>query len=445
MHVKLHEKLVSSLPRAGKWLVLARFGSAAFTFFTTAILAHWLESSELSEYFLITNLVFVFATICQLGLNSAVIKYVPQVSVVDEALKAKGIMTQSLTLVAMFGIMLAATFFFLGPSLIEAALGMKIDTVAVVFVAIWLFVRAVQILIAECYRVIGVPDLAAVFGGLTYAATGLLASSLNVAFSTQLDVNDIIVTWSLMSLFVLLLSAIILYRKATKVFGSGALEFMNIGQLAQTCFPMWVTSALVLLVSRTDIWMVGFTGSSAHIAVFGVATQLILLLTIPSTIVNGILSPVISSYIAQGDKTRLEKLVRSMSTLSALLTILPYLGFMVFGVAFLKLLFGCEFVYSHVIFLMLGVGQIAVSVAGPSGHIMNLGGQEKNLSRIMFLSAGISILGAFTAGSAFGAIGVAGAYSLGLVFQGLLTAIFAKKLVGVRTYVFFLSKKSKTD
>jgi O-antigen/teichoic acid export membrane protein len=95
-------------------------------------------------------------------------------------------------------------------------------------------------------------------------------------------------------------------------------------------------TAFVLLSS--DIWILGFFDE--EVAVYSAASKLVTFVAMPLLIVNLVMPPIAAEMYAQGKTTKLERTLRTFSTLAGVPSLLVLTVFMLLGEPILGLVYG---------------------------------------------------------------------------------------------------------
>ena len=189
---------------------------------------------------------------------------------------------------------------------------------------------------------------------------------------------------------------------------------------------------LVFLVARIGMWTVGIFLEKSQVALFGVGLQLVSIITMPLFIINSMLSPIIADlYSKPAEHNRLEKIVRSVTTVASLPAIIMLVVFVLYGREFLGFLYGDYYSQAYYILILLALGQTTNVLVGPTGYMLKMTAFHTQLLLINLVFGVITIAGSFLAAQHYDATIVAGVMTTTLILQNILTLYYSKRATGI--------------
>lgn len=199
--------------------------------------------------------------------------------------------------------------------------------------------------------------------------------------------------------YMLFLSGVIMFAASTvvviKLFGSSRTEVSSASDLAyatllKTSLPMLLTSVTSVILTQTDIVMIGIYLSTEDVGVYAVSIKLALLVSFVLGAINTIVAPRFAELHARGEHERLEHVV-SASSKMIFFSVLPIVaGLIILGKPLLSL-FGMHFTVGYGVLVILAIGQLFNAIAGSVGYLMNMSGHEKAYNLIMIASVVVNI------------------------------------------------------
>jgi O-antigen/teichoic acid export membrane protein len=117
---------------------------------------------------------------------------------------------------------------------------------------------------------------------------------------------------------------------------------------------------------------------------------------------------------------------KQLAALGALLIALP--GPVMSGA------FGSSYATGAALLVILTLGQLANALAGSCGVVLLMSGHVRPLVAISVTTSIISVIAGVYCGEAFGAVGVATAFSAGLIVQNVAMGAVTRYLTGLKTY-----------
>ncbi|MCB0320292.1 MAG: oligosaccharide flippase family protein, partial [Bdellovibrionales bacterium] len=179
-----------------------------------------------------------------------------------------------------------------------------------------------------------------------------------------------------------------------------------------------------VILSQTDLFMLGILQNSASVGLYSAALQLSSFLLFFGNAINPVVTPRMATAFSTGDRSELFRIAHLGVNLSFALTLPLFLLFLIFGDSLIVILFGREFSQSSLIFLFLLLGQLAKVVSSPIGFVFTMTERERIASFIIGLSALLNLILNLMLIPQFGAVGAACATCLSAwVWNGTLIYI----------------------
>ena len=100
-------------------------------------------------------------------------------------------------------------------------------------------------------------------------------------------------------------------------------------EVLEDAIPFLAIALTSFVLLSADIWILGFFDE--EVAVYGMASRLVTFVAMPLLIVNLVLPPIVAGMYAQGQTGRLERTLRTFSTLAGVPSLLVLLVFMLLG------------------------------------------------------------------------------------------------------------------
>jgi O-antigen/teichoic acid export membrane protein len=144
-----------------------------------------------------------------------------------------------------------------------------------------------------------------------------------------------------------------------------------------SALPLALIAGLQLIVSKTDIIMLGALKSDREVGVYQAVIQMSLLGGIALEIVQMLIGPYVSRFHGLGDKASLQKIVKLGSQSVFIATIPVLILFALIGGDLLGLLFGGAFIVGGTALVILAFGRFASASFGPVGMVLQMTGFEK--------------------------------------------------------------------
>ncbi len=121
--------------------------------------------------------------------------------------------------------------------------------------------------------------------------------------------------------------------------GAEAEEPVSAKEVLEDAIPFLAIALTSFVLLSADIWILGALGSGTDVAVYGAASKLVTFVAMPLLIVNLVLPPIVAEMYAQGQTGRLERTLRTFSTLAGVPSLLVLIVFMLLGGPILGLVY----------------------------------------------------------------------------------------------------------
>ncbi|MBM7571382.1 oligosaccharide flippase family protein [Aquibacillus albus] len=227
-----------------------------------------------------------------------------------------------------------------------------------------------------------------------------------------------------------------LYRTRTE---SKTVKNVSYRSLLKISLPMLVTSSMLLIMSWTDILMIGYFMNTNDVGIYSIAVKVATITSFTLTAVNTISAPKFSELFWKKEIIGLKKIVETSSKL-IFLSSTPILFFIFFFSKDILSLFGKEFIGGWFVLIILGMGQFINSITGSVGYLLNMTGNQKVYRNIAITSALCNILLNFILIPLFGLMGAAIATAFSTALLNIGSTIQVKRIFGWWTiYIPFIN------
>lgn len=199
---------------------------------------------------------------------------------------------------------------------------------------------------------------------------------------------------------------------------------------------MGLRSAASVLFVSADLWILSWARPHEEVAVYGIAARVLQVMAALPGIANFLLPQEFAVLYADGKRNEMERLARTASTAMALLSAVCLLGILTLGRPLLHLAFGDAYMAGWSVLLILAVGTFWDTASGSAGFVLQMSGHH---NRLLLLTLGAAVMNAVLSlllARTWGGHGVALATTTTLIALNLAMVASARRLVGVRTFVY---------
>jgi O-antigen/teichoic acid export membrane protein len=223
-------------------------------------------------------------------------------------------------------------------------------------------------------------------------------------------------------------------------------EPVSAKEVLDDAIPFLAIALTSFILLSADVWILGFFDE--EVAVYGMASRLVTFVAMPLLVVNLVLPPIVSEMYAQGQRGRLERTLRTFSTLAGVPSLLVLLVFMRLGGPILGLVYGVELFppgllaihQGAIVLVVLSAAKLTAVWAGSCGLVLQFTGHQSSMLRVSLLTSPLFFVVAILATQRYGPVGVACAAALTTALQNVIMVLLAKKKTGMWTQVkFFLA------
>lgn len=417
----------------GGWVLGCKLATLPLGLVATGLLARLLTPDELGVYFLALSLAGLTASLSRMGLAETSVYQIAEAMGTGRPGRARDVVhiATRLTAVGSFALGTALALGagkWLALHIFASTALADLSTV----IGFWVVVLAFQMLFGEIFRGLGDIRLASIFSGFVPSAgSALLFAGLYVAGS-QVDLVEVIV----LSLFVAgtnaTLAGFLLRRKAATLGGAGK---SRTGETLSISLPLLIAFVGTIPFTYGGVWLTGVFHDEEAVAIYSVAARLVALSAAPLVVVNSVISPLIAELHGQGERAKLQRMLRASAALAGL----PALGILAVCVfapeTVLSVVYGPSYREGAMILMILCLGQLANVLSGPCAITLTMAGQQKMFMAISMVCALLVIALGLTLVKPYGVAGVAVAISSATALYNLAMWVGARFAVGVWTHI----------
>ncbi|MBA3702745.1 MAG: oligosaccharide flippase family protein [Rubrobacteraceae bacterium] len=439
----------------GAWAAGGKVGASVLGLVTNFALLHLLTPPEYVVYGLAFTIITVGVVIGSMGLPKTVVQFVAENMALNQSGRARRAISLVLGL-GVFGALGASLAYFLVADIVGNLLNSPALVALTGLMAGWIAISVVQEITAETFRGFHDIRLATLLGGL---ATGgksgglimrvLLLGGLVWLWLTSEDGKTDLRAVMLVSVGAGVASGLLagwlLYGKMSSLSTQGTVENpMSAKDVLRDAFPFVIISLTsFVLLSASDLWILtAVLPTKAEVAPYLAATKLVTFIAMPLLIANLVLPPIIAEMYARGQTNRLERTVRSFSTLAGVPSLLLLLSFMFLGGPLL-VFFSGEALYRSgwAVLVILSLGKLVAVWSGSCGAVLQFTGHQISMLRVSLLTGLFFVVGAllvvYLLPREYIPEGVAAMTAVTAVVQNVRMVLVARRKTGMWTQVMF--------
>ena len=201
---------------------------------------------------------------------------------------------------------------------------------------------------------------------------------------------------------------------------------VNTKQMLYSAFPMAMTEGMRVLQGHVLAVILGFVSSSYSVGIYKIASSTILLISLPLTIVNLTISPMVSRAYTNREGKKL-KIILQFSAISMTIGVAVLaLPFVFFGDDLLIYAFGEGFQKSNVSILIMAIGVLISSTFGANITFLNMCRQDKVVAKTFVFSLILTVVAALPLIFLFDEVGAAITHSIVMIITSIFLYFKAK-------------------
>jgi len=432
----LHKRSIKEkLLKGGAWAFAGKLVTSFTALGANALLARLLSPEEMGAYFLTLSLVSVAAIVAQFGLTQTIVKLVAESMGTDRPARARLAVSWVLRLTGLGALLVACVLAFGGGSWVASRLfHSEVMSQVMGLAAVWAVIISFQQLMAEIFRGFHDIRLATLFGGLVTGLLGMLMFLGLWLYQGFSDLNQVMLLSIVAGFSSITLSSLILWKKLGRLPEPTDAK-LNVLEIIRISWPMWITNVSLLLLLQVDLWVMGYFRSPEEVAVYGAASRMVGLLTLPLLIVNSIIPPIIAEMYAQRKLNDLEKTLRKVATITSVPSLIILMLFGVYGESILALVYGGYYKAGADILSILCVGQIVNVLTGSCGLLMTYTGHQKAFMKMALLVGLFSVVVMCLLVPLYGGVGASIATAAQVIIIAVSASVYCMYKIKIKTFL----------
>jgi O-antigen/teichoic acid export membrane protein len=270
-----------------------------------------------------------------------------------------------------------------------------------------------------------------------------LLLSFNHAMSRRIESAEAIALHVAAAGMTLLAATLMLNRAKPPASGPRDLSSEELRSLRASALPMALTQGARVLQGHLVILLLGALTAATTVGVFRVASAISLTVATPIALMNVVAAPVFARLHAQGDYTRLRRMLGWVAAVMLGGVGLLTFPFVVGGDYVISLVFGADYLGATQPLLILCAGVALSALMGANSSLLNMTGHEAVVTRGFVV--GLACLGISAPPLIwfFHANGAALAQSIGMLAWNVLLWHYAKTRLGLDTSALGLLTASR--
>ena len=262
------------------------------------------------------------------------------------------------------------------------------------------------------------------------AALPIINLLLLFVFADQLTGASAAAGLYLAGTVVVCIGAYVLWRRSVPSPYPAPVKSFRLRELLNTAMPMYGSAMADVVMTFSDVLILGIFVSSAEVGIYTAAARTALLTRFLLLATSSVAAPRFAALHAANDKEGVARLARRSTILTTVSTLPLLLLFIVFPQRILSL-FGPQFEAGASVLIILAIGQFVNAATGPVGYLLNMSGFHRIEGRVAVAGAVMTVGLCFALIPVWGVLGAAAANAIATAVSNLLRVYFAKSRLGI--------------
>lgn len=401
-----------------------------------------LYGAEAQGTFALINSFFVITGIIALmGTNTALLRLVPEYTAKYTSFAAIQVYWKIVGLIALMSILISLLTYYFSDTIASKIFNQPSIASLFALASVLIIFHALSTLNTSAFRAFRQIKLYAFYQLLTPSIKVLMLGFFSI-FSMQVQ-NPVYALFA--SLILLATVSTILVKLKTNELKAGdvpnlSYKGMSSYSILALSFPMFLTASMHIIMSQTDIVMLGAMESVVVVGIYAVVVKLAALTSFVLGTVNTMAAPKFSELYHSGNMEALESVSKKSSKMLFYATLPIAFVLIVLGKILLGI-FGEEYEAGYLALLILVIGQFVNAFVGSVGFFLNMTGYQKELNKMVLFAAVINIILNYVLIPIYGINGAAVATAISLSTWNILAAFYIKRKFGFFIHYDFNIRK----
>ncbi len=398
-----------------------------FGFLFTWILANKYGAKVQGVFSIAFLFMSIGAMVAKLGVETAIVKWIASTTEVSQK---KNIYLKSLQLIVISSVIVGGFIFLLAP--IIASMYNKPDVEGSIRLA------AIAVPFLSILDVSGSffkgEKKTNTFGLYFHFAKFLLPFILlSIFYLLSFDAIETPITAYLIGLFI---TSTVIFIHVLKTLGKSSRnrdKRFTFRYIVLESYPMMISSAIVMIMGWSDVFILGFYVSEEKIGVYSTAIKLATLVAFVYNAIATILTPKIADFYHKNQLQQLKDTVTFSAKVMFFCGLPIFLFIFIFSEDILSL-FGQEYIIGKHVLRILLLAQLTNVITGSVGPIMQMTGEQKKLQKFILIALIFNVVLSLVLVNFYGLEGVAVGSAFGMIIWNLLGARYIKRHFKIKTY-----------
>ena len=363
-------------------------GMMAFYAFTLLV-TRALGASAWGIFALCLTVLQITSVVGRLGLDTALLRFIAQYNAQGKGATARSIYLKSVSLVIPFSLFLSVALYFLAPVLSAKVFGKEYLTPYIRLMTFTVVPFVLLCINSESLRAFKKIKEYTIFQSLLPFLIALFSLEFFFAYLHIRTTEAVIYAYIIGIEVAFLLSSAFLRGEFVKA--NGTKENVSLKHILSVSFPMLMSSSLFMIMSWTDMIMLGMWRTPEEVGIYNVAVRLSMITSFTLTAINSIAAPKFAEFWGREDLEGLKRIAQQSTKLIFWTSAPVLILYLIFPEWFMGL-FGEEFRNGSLVLVILTMGQFINAVSGSVGYILQMTGRQKAFQNVILMATFINIV-----------------------------------------------------
>lgn len=397
------DSIFRSLRRGSTLTFGVQVAGAGLGYLLEVVLARVLGPEAYGEYTWVMATVYLLAVVGALGMPKASVRFIAEYRTNRHWQLLKGLFIRGLQLIGLTGIALVA--------IVTVAILFLVESPTEAWLLLLLFGAALvplrSFLDFEMGVSRGLKKMVLAFAPTSIFRPLLLMGAIGfaVAIGTEVSSGEALGLTALVYLVLVVGHGFVIWRKLPDESRLSEARFAEKKWL-RVSLPLLLAAASFMLLSRTDVIMLGILSDSRNVGLYNSASRTAQLTGYVAIALNSIAGPLISELFTRGERQKLQELAGRVSAWTFWPSLAIGLGLIVLARPVLGL-FGSEFAAARIPLVVLVAGYVLASSVGSVAYLLDMTGYQDYTAKVVAMSSVLNIVLNVVAIPLLGAVGAA--------------------------------------
>jgi len=256
----------------------------------------------------------------------------------------------------------------------------------------------------------------------------LAFAAMLFAWPVAIGVNSAITAQTIVAIAIAIAGFALFLRRLPRPdhgrFGGGRL-------VLAAALPMTLFEAMRVLEGNYAVLVTSALADTVDAGLLRVAIACSAAVSVPISLQNIVMAPVLAGAHAAGEIQRLSLLVAGSTVFASLAVGVAVVAVILLGRWALPLAFGRPFAASYWPLVVLGINQLLYALLGPGVLLLSMTGHEQAVARAFVVSVSVAVLAGLALAAFYGAIGAAASMLVATGIRGFLLNRYARQTLGI--------------